>query len=181
MWDPFINAVNQNFANAESLVAFDRFHVSQHFGKALNKVRAKEHQDFNGGGFKSPLKHSKYQWLKNSNRTDNRVIRRKEFMKLTRLNLKTARAWRIKETASTLWDYSYIGVAETSWKNLLGWISRCRLEPIRLKVNNSMLEAKNACIQRIKKIACGFRNRDRFKTAILFHLGGLDLHPFPTR
>jgi transposase len=199
MWDPFINAVKQNFANAASLIAFDRFHVAQHFGKALNKVRAEEHQGFNGSGLKSPLTHSKYQWLKNANRTDNRASRRKEFMKLTRLNLKTARAWRIKETASMLWDYSYIGVAETNWNNLLGWISRCRLKPIivvgkmirhyfwgilnaiRLKVNNSMVEAKNACIQRIKKIACGFRNRERFKTAILFHLGGLDLQPFPTQ
>ena len=55
------------------------------------------------------------------------------------------------------------------------------LNAIRLKVNNSMLEAKNARIQRIKKIACGFRNRERFKNAILFHLGGLDLMPLPTR
>jgi transposase len=26
-------------------------------------------------------------------------------------------------------------------------------------------------------MACGFRNRDRFRTAIYFHLGGLDLSP----
>jgi transposase len=32
-------------------------------------------------------------------------------------------------------------------------------------------------IQRIKKMACGFRNRKRFRQAILFHLGGLDLYP----
>jgi len=49
------------------------------------------------------------------------------------------------------------------------------------KVNNSTLEAKNAGIQRIKKIACGFRNRKRFKNAILFHFGGLDLMPSPTK
>ena len=92
-----------------------------------------------------------------------------------------------------LWYYSYKGSAEKKWKELLIWISHCRLEPmikvgqmireyfwgilnaIRLKSNNSMLEAKNSRIQRIKKIACGFRNRERFKNAILFHLGGLDL------
>ncbi|MEW8193037.1 MAG: transposase [Candidatus Thiodiazotropha sp.] len=48
---------------------------------------------------------------------------------------------------------------------------------MRLKANNSMVEAKNARIQRIKKTACGYRNKERFKTAILFHLGGLDLMP----
>jgi transposase len=199
MWDPFINAVKKSFQDAERLIAFDQFHVSQHFGKALDKVRAEEHQGFIELQAQSPLTCSKYQWLTNSQRIDNRVTRRKEFMQLTRLNLKTARAWRIKEVAISLWNFTYMGVAEKNWKRLWGWISRSQLKPviavgkmirryfwgilnaIRLKANNSMLEAKNTCIQRIKKIACGFRNRNRFKTAILFHLGGLDLQPFPTR
>lgn len=199
MWDPFINAVKANFQHTENLIAFDRFHVSQDFGKALDKVRAEEHSRFMAQEAKSPLVRTKYQWLANSHRTDNRATKRKEFMPLTRMNLKTARAWRIKEAATALWNYTYMGTAEKNRKKLLGWVSRCRLKQmiavgnmvrcyfrgilnaIRLKANNSMLEAKNACIQRIKKIACGFRNRNRFKTAILFHLGGLDLHPFATR
>ncbi len=40
-------------------------------------------------------------------------------------------------------------------------------------------EAINARIQSLKKTACGFRNRTRFRAAILFHLGGLDLYPEP--
>jgi transposase len=85
-----------------------------------------------------------------------------------------------------------MAVAEKRWKELLGWISRCKLEPvikvgkmirsyfwgimnaIRLKVNNAMLEARNLDIQMIKRMACGFRNRKRFRMAILFHFGGLD-------
>ncbi len=55
------------------------------------------------------------------------------------------------------------------------------LNEILFKVNNSMLEAKNAFIQRINKTACGFRNRVRFKTAILFYLGDLDLQTFAIR
>jgi len=31
--------------------------------------------------------------------------------------------------------------------------------------------------QWLKKPARGYRNRDRFRTAIYFHLGGLDLYP----
>jgi transposase len=196
MWDPFINAVRSRFSDADKLIAFDRFHVAGHFAKALNKVRAGEHRELAAA---SPLARSKYQWLKNSGRTDNRARRRKEFMQLTKLNLKTARAWRIKEAASMLWQYRYMGVAKKQWEKLLGWISRCRLKPmiavgkmvrryfwgimnaIRLKVNNSMLEAKNARIQQIKKIACGFRNRERFRNVILFHLGGLNMAPSPTR
>jgi transposase len=199
LWDPFINAVKANFQHTENLIAFDRFHVSQDFGKALDKVRAEEHSRFMAQEAKSPLVRTKYQWLANSHRTDNRATKRKEFMPLTRMNPKTARAWRIKEAATALWNYTYMGTAEKNRKKLLVWVSRCRLKQmiavgnmvrcyfrgilnaIRLKANNSMLEVKNACIQRIKKIACGFRNRNRFKTAILFHIGGLDLHPFATR
>jgi transposase len=199
MWDPFINAVKDHFVEAESLIAFDRFHVAQHFGRALDKVRAEEHRLLSTTFEKSPLLKSKHQWLKNSQRVDNRSSKRRAFLSLSRMNLKTARAWRIKETAASLWYFSYMGVAQKNWQLLLNWISRCQLAPmiavgkmvrrflwgilnaIRLKVNNSMLEAKNARIQRIKKIACGFRNRERFKNAILFHLGGLDLMPLPTR
>ena len=138
---------------------------------------------------------SRFHWLTNSNRTDNRHGKRKAFLSLSRLNLVTARAWRIKETANSLWDYVYMKVAEEAWKKLLWWISHCRipemikvgktirhyfwgiLNAVRLKATNGMLEAKNNCIQRIKRMACGFRNRDRFRTAILFHLGKLDLSP----
>lgn len=198
MWDPYINAVKAIIDDAEKLIAFDRFHVAQHFAKALDKVRAEEHRTLLAQG-SSLLNRSKHQWLKNSNRTDNRSRQRKEFLSLSRMNLKTARAWRIKEAASMLWDYQYMGSAEKAWKKLLYWISHCRLKPmiavgrlirnyfwgilnaIRLKANNSMLEAKNARIQRIKKIACGFRNKERFKNAILFHLGRLDLMPSATQ
>jgi transposase len=194
MWDPFIKAVQSAFENAGEIISFDRYHVSQYFCKAVDKVRSEENKMFLSGAY-NPLKHTKYQWLKNSERTDNRATKRKEFMPLTKMNLKTARAWRIKEAASMVWDYRNMNVAEKNWNKLLRWISLCRLKPvikvgkmirnyywgilnaIRHKVNNGMLESKNSFIQKIKNRACGFRNRKRFKNAILFHLGGLDLFP----
>ena len=193
MWDPFIKAIKNTVPDAKSKICFDRFHVAQYFGKALDKVRAQENRSYLKDGLKSPLLKTKQKWLKNSNRTDNRS--RREFMALTRTTLKTSRAWAIKETASQLWDYSYRASAEKAWKHLLGWIYRCRLKPVMkvgrmvknylwgilnaiiAKVSNAVAESKNARIQRIKKMACGFRNRKRFKMAILFHLGGLDMMP----
>ena len=48
-------------------------------------------------------------------------------------------------------------------------------------ITNAMSESVNSHIQRIKKSACGFRSRVRFREAILFHLGRLDLYPtFPS-
>ena len=79
----------------------------------------------------------------------------------------------------------------------MNWAFRSQLEPIRKaarviqnnlwgiinavvkNVTNATSEGLNAKIQWLKKNACGFRNRDRFRTAILFHCGGLDLYPKP--
>ena len=149
--------------DADAKICFDRFHVAQHFGAALDKVRAQEHRGLLTTEGKSPLTRTKYEWQRNASQLDNRT--RRDFMALSRLNLKTARAWRIKEAAARLWDYSYRSSAEKAWKNLLGWISRCRLEAVKkvgrmlrnylwgvlnaivARVSNAMLEAKSARIQ----------------------------------
>lgn len=193
MWAPYINAAIAAVPGAEAKICFDRFHVSQHFGKALDQVRAQEHRELRRVLGDSPLTRTKHDWLRNAGRIDNRG--RRDFMALTRTNLRTARAWAMKETAAALWAYRYRGSAAKAWKRLLGWISRCQLKPVErvgrmvrehlwgilnaviARATNAASEAKNARIQRVKAMACGFRSRARFKRAILFHLGGLDVMP----
>jgi len=193
MWDPFIAACKVAVQNAVKKICFDRFHVAAHFSKAVNKVRAQEHKHFLATKGRSPLTKTKHEWQRNSSRTDNRG--RRSFMTLTRMALKTARAWLIKETASLLWEYAYIGKAEKMWRQLIRRIRRSRLKPmirvgnmvdkylwgilnaIRYHRTNAGAESMNAKIQRMKYMACGFRNRYRFRDAILFYFGGLDLMP----
>jgi hypothetical protein len=67
---------------------FYRFHVAQHFGKAVDKVRAQENRWFVSNGRVSPLVKTKYELQRNSNRIGNRS--RRDFMILTRKTLKTA-------------------------------------------------------------------------------------------
>jgi transposase len=45
------------------------------------------------------------------------------------------------------------------------------------RITNAVAEGLNSKIQTIKKMACGFRNREHFKIAIFFHCGGLQLYP----
>lgn len=199
MWDPYIGAVRNTIEGWEEKVCFDRFHVSSHYSKALDKIRAGEHREFVKNNGDSVLAKTKHQWLRNSARTDNRS--RRWFLELTRKNLKTARAWAMKETAANLWGYVTRAHAQNAWARLINWMRRSKLAPMKklaltLKrylwgilnaivhgVTNATSEAINGRIQWIKKSACGFRNRARFREAILFHLGGLDLMPkcqFPT-
>jgi len=84
---------------------------------------------------------------------------------------------------------------EDSWRRWYDWAVRSRL-PAMVAVarmvkrhwdgiinaattdaTNAMAESINAKIQRIKRMACGYRNRERFHNDIYFHLGGLDLSP----
>jgi transposase len=117
------------------------------------------------------------------------------FADLRESTLKTARAWAIKEAAMQLWDYRSRAWARKVWDPCCQWAIRSRLKSIKrvarmvkthldsivtavvLKVNNAQPESINGHIQRVKRLACGFRNPTRFQRAIDFHLGGLQLHP----
>jgi transposase len=53
------------------------------------------------------------------------------------------------------------------------------LHAVVLQSSNAEAESMNARIQRIKRMACGYRNRERFRRTILFHLARPDLHSRP--
>ena len=51
------------------------------------------------------------------------------------------------------------------------------LSAVVLQTTNALAERIDSCIQRIKRLDCGFRNRERFRRAILLHLGTSSLYP----
>ena len=51
------------------------------------------------------------------------------------------------------------------------------IDAVLTNVTNARSEATNAKIQWIERLGCGYRNRERFRNALYFHPGGLDLHP----
>ena len=195
MWRAYIKTTRQFVPDADSKIAFDRFHVAKHLNEAVDAVRKQEHRQLRADG-DARLLRTKFLWLMGPERR--RALphdRRTLFSALRDSALKVARAWAIKETARELWSYTTRGWAERAWKKWIGWALRSRLEPVRktarmirehlrgilnailLGVTNATAESLNAKIQWIKKTACGFRNRARFRAAILFHCGGLDLYP----
>jgi transposase len=178
-------------AAAEKIV-FDRFHIMGHIGKAVDTVRKHEHRALMASGDET-LKGSKYLWLYSQENVP--AQRRDEFAALIRKELKVGRAWAIKEALRGLWHYVYPASGWKFWKRWYFWATHSRLEPIRKAaetvrrhidniltyyqhpITNAMSEGLNSQIQKIKSMACGFRNIEHFKTAIYFHCGGLDLYP----
>lgn len=192
MWKPYIAAVRARVRNADEKIGFDRFHVASHLGDAVDRVRRAENKALRQEG-DDTLVGSRYLWLRSPQNMATRTWQ--SFKELRESSLKTARAWAIKEMASRLWHYRSRGWARRAWTRWIGWAMRSRLEPIKQAArmirdhlwgilnavvsgaSNAAAESINAKIQRIKRMACGFRNRQRFRTAIYFHLGGLDLYP----
>lgn len=48
---------------------------------------------------------------------------------------------------------------------------------LKSRRTNAITEGINSMIQEIKYRARGYRNRESFRMAILFHCGGLDMEP----
>jgi transposase len=94
MWPAYINATMEAIADAEQKIAFDKFHGAKYLGDALDKVRRTEHRELLREG-NTLLTGSKYRWLVNpDNETQERADEQRE---LRASNLKTARAWALKE------------------------------------------------------------------------------------
>lgn len=196
MWDPFVNSVRAHLEDPDSKIVFDRYHLMSQMGKAVDTVRKRENRALRESGDDS-LVGSKYLWLYSE---ENLPPRHKErFQALRAVDLKTARAWAIKENLRQLWEYTSPGWARRWWKRWYFWATHSRLQPVievaqmfkrrlagimaffRHRVTNAAAEGLNSRIQAIRVMARGYRNRDHFKTAIYFHLGGLDLYPATPR
>ena len=194
MWDPYIAATKELVPGAEDKIVFDRFHVIRQVTEALDKVRRQEHKALTAQGDDS-LKGTKHLWLMNEERIPE--WRREEFDEIRKMKLKTAGVWAIKESLGRFWEYRYPKNAEKYFKRRDFWATHSRLKPIikaaktlkrylsniltyfRHPITNSVTEGLNSKIQMIKQMACGFRNREHYRKAILFHCGGLDLYAWP--
>jgi transposase len=192
MHDPFINVAAVALPNWEEALCFDRFHVAQLLGRAVDEVRRAENKVLIAAGDDS-LKKTKFHWLKSLKTMSKRMKR--EFKALQALSFDVAKAWAIKEMASKLWHYKSRTWAKKAWLQLCDWADETGLAPmqrvartIRLYwigivnavvhgASNAASESINSRIQKLKGRANGYRNRDRFRDAIMFHLGGLDLYP----
>ncbi len=195
MWDPYIGSTRAHLPAADTKIVFDKFHIALHANDAVDKVRRQENRALHAEGH-DWLVGTKFDWLRHpANFT---LAAWRQFLRfMRRTKLKTGRAWALKETLMTLWDYLYPGAAARHFEGWYAWAMRSRLEPIKHlarmlrrhwpnvqtffthRITNAGAESMNSKIQKIKILARGFRNRERFKMAIFFHLGGLDLYPIP--
>jgi transposase len=192
MWEAYEISIREHLPDAMAKIVYDRFHIVQHLGKAVDQVRRAEHKILKAEGDET-LTGTKYYWLQNEENMKPQT--RREFRVLKQLNLKTARAWAIKEQLEPLWNYDSVTWARKHFDQWYYWATHSRLKPmiakakmlksrltnvlnyVNHKITNAVSEGLNSKIQWIKSTARGFRNFTNFATSIYFHCGGLELNP----
>lgn len=176
----------------EADIVHDPFHLARHLNAAVDKVRKQEHRQLQTEG-DDCLQGTKYWWLYGWENIP--AQHRASFDVLKASQLKTSRAWSLKEMFRDFWACETVAEGREFFGHWYSWAIRSRLEPVKKvarsfkrhlenivtyfdhRLTNASLEGLNSKIQGLIKKACGYRNRERFKTDIMFHCGGLDLYP----
>lgn len=185
MWEAFINGALKYFPNTRH--CHDLYHCVTYLNDAVDKVRKREVKEF------KKLRHTKYMWLKDKSRyTPNDRMR---FDKLENAEYQVSQAWKVKELFRDLLRLHYHGDMEAygmlgDWMadalqynigeiNEVVFMFKRHLKGIISAMvtgaNNGKAERTNGSIQEIKTIGTGYGTAERYRIAILFFYGGLDM------
>jgi len=127
MWKPYLRVIREKCSQA--LHILDRFHIVAKMNNALDEVRASEARHMAAAGHEPLLKKTRWCLLKRKqNLTGEQRFRLRD---LLRFNLKTVRAYLLKEDFQQFWEYespAWAGKFLTEW---CGQAMRSRIEPIK--------------------------------------------------
>ncbi len=195
MHKPYIYSAASFVPDILNRLCFDRFHVAQMFSKAVDQQRRSETKRLMKEGDDS-LKGTRYLWLRQMAGLPKKL--RTQLAVLLETATSVGDVWAIKEAASKLWHYKSKTWAQKAWVALCKAARQLEIpaldkvidtillhlfgivNAITLKASNAASESINSRVQALKKRANGYRSRQRFREAIMFHLGGLDLYPRTT-
>ena len=193
MWKPYLRIVAELAGQAVHIL--DRFHIMSQVGKAIDKVRAQEVKQLKAKGEEPVLTHSRWCFLKRpENLSDKQTVNLKE---LLALNLKTVRAYLLKEDLQRFWSYTTPGWAGRFLDEWCQRTLRSRIDPMKkvakmLRNHRGLLlnwfrvkdrialgavEGFNNKAKLTTKKAYGFRSYEVVKIALYHTLGDL---PQPT-
>ena len=117
----YIKGVTDNLTEAE--ITFDKFHAVKLVNDAVDKVRRAESKG------RPELKRSRYLWLRNEPSLS--AESRTQLAALTRLHLKTARAYRIRLAFQEVYNQPTWEWGARFLERWYSWAIRSRLDPIK--------------------------------------------------
>lgn len=171
----YISAARIHLPNAVDKIAFDHFHVAKMLCAVVDKTRQAEMKTIPLQARKSAHR-SRYLWLYGRHKRHGRI-----------------RCWAMKELARDLWKRRYDEHSRRLWKEwmaiaknvgvpLLSSAARTLgkrlygiLNAMEHRVSNGNAESLNSKIRLLRIKSRGYRNKERFKVAVMFHYGRLNM------
>jgi transposase len=127
MWQAYLKVIAKKAGHA--LHVLDRFHLVARLNKAVDEIRAGEVRRLKADGYAPVLTHARWCLLKNpENLTEGQEVKLAE---LLRYNLRSVRAYLLKEQLQLFWDYLspyWAGLYLDRWCQQ---VMRSRLEPLK--------------------------------------------------
>lgn len=190
MWQAYLKVIAKKLPEAMHIL--DRYHIVANLNKALDQVRAEEARQLKADGW-SILKCSRWLLLRRRKTLDHK--KRYRLRQILQWNLRTVRAYLLKESLSALWDYksaTYAGRCLDAWCRQA---MRSRLEPMKKvarslrqhralilnwfvakrQYNSGIVEGLNALVKLRFRKAFGFRTLEALQVALYHQLGHLPM------
>jgi len=189
MWKPYLKVIARKLPQALNIL--DRFHIVKKLSEAVDNVRRSEAAQMRKDGYEPVLTGSRYCFLKRAaNMTRNQKSKLRDLMQY---NLKSVRAYLLKESFDAFWKYHNARWARWFLHKWCARAMRSRLEPMKKFVrtlrnheellmnyfiagkryNSGIVEGLNLRINLSMRKAYGFRSFDVMKVALFHQLGNL--------
>lgn len=189
MWKPYLKVIA--YKAPKAIHVLDRFHIAQHLGKAIDKVRAQEVRTIKANGNEPVLLKMRWCLLKRKeNLSGAQAVKLRTLLKA---NLKSVRAYLLKEDLHQLWTYRSAYWAERFLKSWCTRTLRSRIDPMKkvatmlrrhqpLIINwfhakgqfsSGAVEGFNLRAKLTSRKAFGFRSLAHHKVALYHTLGNL--------
>jgi transposase len=197
MWKPYLKVIAKKASQAVHVL--DRFHIMQTINKAIDEVRAGENKQLKADGYEPVLKHSRWCLLKRpENLSDKQTLKLAE---LLQYNLKSVRAYLMREDFQRFWTYQSPGWAARFLNEWCTRTMRSKIEPMK-KVARSLrkhehlilnwfrakgtisagiVEGLNNKVKLTTRKSYGFRTYEALETALYHNLGKLPEPEFTHR
>lgn len=189
MWKPYLKVIRKKLPKA--LHILDRFHIVAKLNKAVDEVRRIEVKRLAEEGYEDALTHTKYCFLKNEEN-----LTEKQRLKLTdvlQLDLKSVRAYLLKESFQLFWQYSAPYWARWYLQKWCTRAMRSKLDPIKKFVktvrrhedlmmnwfkakkaySSGTVEGLNRKVNLVTRRAYGYKSFEVMKIALYHTMGQL--------
>jgi len=189
MWKPYLKMIHQYAGQA--LNVLDKFHIVAHLNKAVDETRRRDAADLRRQGDDVTLKHTRWCLLKRPGNLTTKQTGR--LRGLLRLNLRTARAYILKEDFNHFWTYlspTWAGKFLDHWCHMA---TRSGIVPMKAKAkmlqshrdlilnyfrakkeySSGVVEGLNTKVKLVTRKAFGFRKDETIRVALFHALGRL--------